>query len=139
MLIPPPGSSKLKSRAPPIQPFEGYKFMTQSTTTRTINDGTLTCTQPPQIVHNETLWKGENARGDFSKPVPGGRVIMRARHDPRHSGLPLTSASAKVRLVHWFWAFSSVFAYFEVAQPISAILPTAINNMSNSSNDELSS
>ena len=44
-----------------------------------------------------TSWpKGEYARGDFSKPVPGGRVVMCARHDPQRSGLPFTATSAKV-------------------------------------------
>eukprot|EP00752_Nemacystus_decipiens_P010794 g9601.t1 len=49
-------------------------------------------------VLQEVLPGAQYTRGDFSKPVPGGRVVMCARHDPRRSGLPFTATSAKVRL-----------------------------------------
>eukprot|EP00903_Cladosiphon_okamuranus_P015705 g14497.t1 len=50
------------------------------------------------VALQEVLPGGQYARGDFSKPVPGGRVVMSASYDPHGSGLPFTATSAKVRL-----------------------------------------
>ncbi|CAM9095986.1 unnamed protein product, partial [Hapterophycus canaliculatus] len=51
------------------------------------------------VVLQEVLPRDIHAADDSTKPVPGGRVILRMRQNPELNGLPLTATSAKVRLV----------------------------------------
>ncbi|CAN0342144.1 unnamed protein product [Ectocarpus sp. 12 AP-2014] len=43
--------------------------------------------------------EGLHTTAESFKPVPGGRLIMRVKHDLEPNGLPFTAKSAKIRLV----------------------------------------